>query len=488
MSTTLIVVDKPEQWPLDLPGVEVVAARDYLTMPELGARRNTRVFNLCRSYRYQSAGYYVSLLGEARGHRPMPSVATLRDFGSPAIIRIASGDLARMIRRSLAPLKSDDFTLSIYFGRNMAARYQALCTRLFNHFQTPLLRVEFHRDENGWQIRSVRAIAAREIPAQHHAFVVESAIHYFSGRYRGKRPANSRYDLAILHEPGEAEAPSNARALERFVRAGARLGIAVRLITQDDYARLGEFDALFIRVTTRVNHYSYRFARRADAEGLVVLDAPSDIIRCSNKVYLAERLTRHRVATPKTLVVHSGNRDRVAAELGLPCVLKQPDSAFSLGVHKVDSAAELDQKLDYLLGMSDLIVAQSFLPTDFDWRVGVLDGEPLFACRYYMARRHWQIVRREGGRVIEGNADTLAVEDAPPQVIRTALRATRLIGRGLYGVDIKQSRKRCYVIEINDNPNIDAGVEDSVLKQALYERVMRYFLRSIERRKAGPAQ
>ncbi|MCZ7598157.1 MAG: RimK family protein [Gammaproteobacteria bacterium] len=484
---TLIVVDRPDEWPLDIAGVEVVAARDYLTNPDLSARRSTRVFNLCRSYRYQSTGYYVSLLGEARGHRPMPSVATLRDLRTPAIIRIASDDLARLIRRAFAPLKSDDFTLSIYFGRNMAARYQALCTRLFNQFQTPLLRVEFQRQGDEWQIRSVHAIAARDIPPSHHAFVVESAGQYFSGRQRGRRNNSSRYDLAILHEPGESDAPSNKRALDQFARAGAKLGIATRLITQDDYARLGEFDALFIRATTRVNHYTYRFARRADALGLVVIDAPSDIIRCSNKVYLAERLTRHRVATPKTMVVHSGNRHRVAEELGLPCVLKQPDSAFSRGVHKADTLDELKAHLDHLLGISDLIVAQSFLPTDFDWRVGVLDGEPLFACRYYMARRHWQIVRREGGRVIEGNADTLTVEDAPPRVIRTALRATRLIGRGLYGVDIKQSRDRCYVIEVNDNPNIDAGVEDSVLKGALYTRIMQYFLDAIEKRKAARA-
>lgn len=484
---TLVVVDRPDEWPLDIAGIDVVGARDYLTHPDYSSLRGTRIFNLCRSYRYQSTGYYVSLLGEARGHRPMPSVATLRDLRSPAIIRIASDDLARIIKRAFAPLRSDAFTLSIYFGRNMAARYQALCTRLFNHFQTPLLRVQFHRLDDEWQIRSVQAIAARDVPAAHHGFVVEAAAQYFGARQRSRPSRNARYDLAILHDPDEASAPSNARALQRFIRAGASLGINARLITQDDYARLGEFDALFIRVTTRVNHYTYRFARRADALGLVVVDAPGDIIRCSNKVYLAERLTRHRVATPKTLVVHSGNRGDVADTLGLPCVLKQPDSAFSQGVHKVDTADELEATLDHLFTLSDLVVAQSFLPTDFDWRVGVLDGEPLFACRYYMAKRHWQIVRRDGGRVIEGNADTLAVEDAPATVIRTAIRATRLIGRGLYGVDMKQSRNRCYVVEINDNPNIDAGVEDSVLKGELYRRVMAYFLSAIEKRKAARA-
>jgi glutathione synthase/RimK-type ligase-like ATP-grasp enzyme len=70
-------------------------------------------------------------------------------------------------------------------------------------------------------------------------------------------------------------------------------------------------------------------------------------------------------------------------------------------------------------------------------------------------------------------------------VVRAALRAARPIGNGLYGVDIKQARGQCYVIEVNDNPNIDAGVEDKILTDELYRRIMAVFLRRIERRKAG---
>ena len=38
------------------------------------------------------------------------------------------------------------------------------------------------------------------------------------------------------------------------------------------------------------------------------------------------------------------------------------------------------------------------------------------------------------------------------------------------------------MIEINDNPSIDAGVEDAVLGDALYDRVMGEFLKRLERR------
>ena len=66
-------------------------------------------------------------------------------------------------------------------------------------------------------------------------------------------------------------------------------------------------------------------------------------------------------------------------------------------------------------------------------------------------------------------------------MVKAALKATRLIGNGLYGVDIKHLGDRVVVIEINDNPNLDAGVEDVVLKDALYEQVMSVFLKRMER-------
>ncbi len=70
------------------------------------------------------------------------------------------------------------------------------------------------------------------------------------------------------------------------VRQGRRdRGSRTELITRDDSNRLSEFDALFIRETTSVDHHTNRIARKALAEGLVVIDDPESILRCSNKVY-----------------------------------------------------------------------------------------------------------------------------------------------------------------------------------------------------------
>jgi glutathione synthase/RimK-type ligase-like ATP-grasp enzyme len=77
----------------------------------------------------------------------------------------------------------------------------------------------------------------------------------------------------------------------------------------------------------------------------------------------------------------------------------------------------------------------------------------------------------------------VAVAEAPEEVVKLALRAANLIGDGLYGVDIKQLGNRCFIIEVNDNPNVDAGNEDGVLKDALYREIMGSFVRRIEARK-----
>ncbi|MHA0111298.1 ATP-grasp domain-containing protein, partial [Klebsiella pneumoniae] len=84
--------------------------------------------------------------------------------------------------------------------------------------------------------------------------------------------------------------------------------------------------------TTAVNHHTFRFARRAAAEGLVVINDPESILRCGNKVYLNELLEKNQIPAPRSHVVHRDNMYEIIDKVGFPCVLKQPDSSFSQGV------------------------------------------------------------------------------------------------------------------------------------------------------------
>ena len=335
--------------------------------------------------------------------------------------------------------------------------------------------------KNGYS-KTSPPIQLKEIPDEQRAFVEEYAKAYFSRkRHTARKIANPLYDLAILVDPDEKEPPSNKQALANFITAAEKEDIHVELLTAEDYDRIEEFDALFIRTTTTVDHYTYRFARRALTEGIAVIDDPDSILRCSNKVYLAELLNNAKLPTPKTLIVHKQNADTVAAEIGLPCVLKLPDGSFSIGMRKVHTETELQDALKEMFEESDLIIAQSFTPTEFDWRIGVLDGHALYACKYYMAKGHWQIYNWASSDESNGKFETVPIFQVPKKVLQAALAATKLIGDGLYGVDLKQFGEEVTIIEVNDNPNIDNRVEDQVLKQELYETIIASFTTRVKR-------
>jgi glutathione synthase/RimK-type ligase-like ATP-grasp enzyme len=476
--TVLLVVDDPAEWPLKVTAAEVISADAYLRDERFSNLRQARVYNLCDSYAYQTVGYYVSLLAAARGHRTMPGVATIQDVKSQSLIR-ADDELEELIERSLSKIQSKRFELSIYFGCNIAERHSDLSRSLFNLFPVPLMRVAFSRSAatGAWRTTSIAPIPVGDLSAAHRVFLQGVLENHFARRGPAGRSRSVQYehDLAILVNDDERSPPSNREALRKFERAARANGFDVEFLDRDDYGRIAEFDALFIRETTSVNHRTYRFASRARAEGLVVVDDAESIIRCGNKVYLYELARRLDLAVPPTMVVDNARTDDIVRELGLPCVLKQPDSAFSEGVFRADTREQLATGLQKLLSRSDLVIVQSFMPTEFDWRVGIFDRQPLFVCRYYMAEGHWQIYHHGEKRSAEGAAETIDVQHAPREVLKLALRTANAIGDGLYGVDIKTVNGRHVLMEINDNPNIDHGVEDAVLGDELYDRIMKVF-------------
>ncbi|MDH5436938.1 MAG: RimK family alpha-L-glutamate ligase, partial [Gammaproteobacteria bacterium] len=299
-----------------------------------------------------------------------------------------------------------------------------------------------------------------------------------------KAPKSYRYDLAILVDPKEKIPPSDKKALKLFEKSANELGISVEQITRKDYMRLPEYDALFIRETTAVDNHTYRFAKKAESEDMVVIDDPVSILRCTNKIYLADLFKNHDIATPKTVVLNQPDTEALKTlvnDMGLPLVLKIPDGSFSRGLIKAESFEELEKGIKLLLKDSSLLLAQEFLYTDYDWRIGILNNKPLYACRYYMVRNHWQIYKH-GSTTKSGRFDTLPTFEAPKAVLDIAVKASQLIGNGFYGVDIKQSGDRVVIIEINDNPSIEAGVEDGYLGEQLYTEIMSEFLRKMEAR------
>jgi glutathione synthase/RimK-type ligase-like ATP-grasp enzyme len=484
----LIVVDNLKDWKTDIPDVPVIAVKDYLSGHEYLNMKSVRVINLSRNYRYLSTGYYCSLLAEARQHKSLPSVRTITDLSSRAIYSLNADDLDENVHRSLRTQKAqpagDRFELLIFFGQCTHSELQGLARQIFDVFPCPLLKVDF-RLQQKWEIASIRPLYLHALDTAQQAQFSEALRVYLGKRWRAPRvKQNTRYDLAILHNPEEKLPPSDSQALQKFVRLGKKIGLNVELIDKKSYPRLAEYDALFIRETTSINHYTYRFAKKAETEGMVVIDDPDSIVRCTNKVYLEELLRTRKIPTPKSIVLQKDMVQTVGDSVGFPAVIKIPDGSFSRGVFKANDQAEALKIAQDLFKESELILAQEFLYTEFDWRIGILNNQPLFACQYFMSKSHWQIIKHgPAGQAVEGGYRSLPVDEAPQAAIELALAAARLIGNGFYGVDIKQRGNDFYVIEVNDNPNLESGVEDTILGDALYLMILNEFMRRLDLRK-----
>jgi glutathione synthase/RimK-type ligase-like ATP-grasp enzyme len=479
----ICVVENVRQWKKRLPQVDFVSANDYLFGKEYADLKQLKIINLARNYGYLGQGYYVSLVAEARGHKTLPNISTMQALSKREFYLIETDDLNAQIQKDLANITDGKFELSVYFGRNVSKKYEKLSRMFFDLFPCPFFRVYFEREKQKWTLSSIKSLSLDKIP-EAHMEVFYGGLQDFGGhRWGAKRTRDSlRYDLAILYNPQEKFAPSNDSAIQKFIRAGKGAGLSVEVIEKKDYAHLPQFDGLFIRETTAIDHHTYRFAKKAEKEKMVVIDDPKSILYCTNKIFMNELFKREGVPRPKTFILSEDNGTAILENFAFPIIIKIPDGSFSRGVVKVEDPGELERVCKEYFKRSDYILAQEFMPTEFDWRIGVFNGRALFACKYFMSRNHWQVINHHEN-ASEGAHKTYSISEVDPIILNTALKSAKLIGDGLYGVDIKVIGKKPYVVEVNDNPNIDAGVEDDVLKDSLYGTIMEEFVNRIDRLK-----
>lgn len=481
MYKTLIIVDSEEALPVDSPS-GVITFETYLREYPKLSEPQTRIINLCETGHYLSRGYYCSLLAEAREHRSLPSVKTINDLRNSE--KSLESLLSSNRKSELIEALHSEKELLVFFGKTEIASLQKWCSRLFSTFPSPILKLVL--TSSGDSVELKRTSIASLTGEQRGRFM-EQLREFTRTVWRiGRQQKQYRWEMAILVNPEESVPPSNREAISRFIKAAAKNGIKAEVLTAEEITSITRFDALFVRETTAIDHHTYRLVTEAEKEGLVVIDDSSSILRCCNKVYLHDAFSYQKVPSLRTSVIDNCSDATVAmieSEYGYPVVLKMPEGSFSKGVFKVNNREELLEQLQELFRVSALVLAQEYLYTEYDWRIGILNNRAIFACRYLMARNHWQIYNHDAKkRFFSGDFETVPTFEVPKAVLDAAVKAARIIGNGLYGVDVKEVNNKAYVLEVNDNPSIDHKVEDCYLGDELYMQIMAEFQRRLELR------
>jgi len=271
-------------------------------------------------------------------------------------------------------------------------------------------------------------------------------------------------------------------ALQTFKRTAEKMGHKFDFMFRENISEIPKYDAVFIRATTDPLYTAYVVSRTASELGLKVVDDPESIQICGNKIHQYSLFRKHNLPHIPTVFInkddfHHKQLLEIFKEFGKPVVVKAPYTSFSRYVEKVACETSFREVAKRYFRKSDVLAVQKFVPTAFDWRVGVLDDKVLYVCKYMIPKGRWKHGAKLRGKptFIWGRTVSLKVENAPTKLKELALNACRVIGHGLYGVDIKQVGDSYVLVEVNDNPSIYAGYEDLRSKD-LYGKIIAFLV------------
>lgn len=273
-----------------------------------------------------------------------------------------------------------------------------------------------------------------------------------------------------------------AVALQNFQRTAEGLGHEFDFMFREGISKIPDYDSIFIRATTDPLYTSYVVSKTAWEIGKKVVDDPESIRICGNKIHLYDLLEKYDVPHIPTVFMnkedfHHKRLLEVFRKLGKPVVVKAPYTSFSKYVEKVACETSFRDVAKRYFRKSDMLAVQTFMPTAFDWRVGVLNRQTLYVCKYMIPKGRWKHGAKRRGKpsFVWGRTVALKTENAPAKLKEVALKACNVIGNGLYGVDVKEFNGEYVVVEVNDNPSIYAGYEDSRNKD-LYGKIIEYLV------------
>jgi glutathione synthase/RimK-type ligase-like ATP-grasp enzyme len=291
---------------------------------------------------------------------------------------------------------------------------------------------------------------------------------------------NSLASIACFVEKYNFAEPEEAEALQNFKLTAETMGHEFDFMFRENLLAIPKYDAVFIRATTDPLFTAYIVSKTAWEMGLKVIDDPKSIQICGNKIHLYALFEKYNVPSIPTIFI---NKDELHHKqildtfktFGRPVVVKAPYTSFSKYVEKAACETSFRDVAKRFFRKSDILVVQKFMPTTFDWRVGVLNDEVLYVCKYMVPKGRWKHGAKRRGKpsFIWGRTISLKRENAPMKLKETALKACKVVGSGLYGVDIKEIDGDYVVVEVNDNPSIYAGYED-LRNKDLYSKIIAY--------------
>jgi ribosomal protein S6--L-glutamate ligase len=217
---------------------------------------------------------------------------------------------------------------------------------------------------------------------------------------------------------------------------------------------LSRFDAVIARIGPSVSSYGTAVVEQFEHAGVATLPNARAIRVCRDKFRALQVLSRHGLPVPATVLVRdrAGVRAAVAAVGGVPVILKPVEGSQGTGVILAETTRLAEAVVETLLLARKGVLVQHFVKESRgrDLRVLVVGARVVASMQRRAAPDEFRSNVHRGGRIEK--------TQLAPELVGIAERAALVLGAGVAGVDLIESRAGPLVLEVNSSPGLE-GIE-----------------------------
>lgn len=217
---------------------------------------------------------------------------------------------------------------------------------------------------------------------------------------------------------------------------------------------LSGFDAVIPRIGPSVTFYGTAVLRQLEMMGVYPLNESVAITRARDKLRSLQLLSRKGIGLPITGFANAPGdiQDLIKMVGGAPLVIKLLEGTQGIGVVLADTQKAAESVIEAFMGVKTNILVQEYIKEaeGADIRCFVIGGRVVAAMKRQAQPGEFRSNLHRGG------SSTLI--KITPEERSTAVRAAKIIGLNVAGVDILRSHHGPVVVEVNSSPGLE-GIE-----------------------------
>jgi len=222
---------------------------------------------------------------------------------------------------------------------------------------------------------------------------------------------------------------------------------------------LGDFDAVIPRIGASVTFYGTAVLRQFEMIGVYPLNESVAIVRARDKLRSLQLLSRKGIGLPVTGFAHAPDdvQDLIKMVGGAPLVIKLLEGTQGIGVVLAETEQAAESVVEAFMGLRANILVQEYIQEagGSDIRCFVIGDKVVAAMKRQAKPGEFRSNLHRGG--------TASLVRITPEERSTAVRAAKIIGLNVAGVDILRSKHGPLVMEVNSSPGLE-GIETATGK------------------------